>query len=71
LSISQAAVISPMWLNACGKLPSSSPRGLGLDRSSSAELIAGDRDQRRLGETGQAIGGREGCPLVQRCGQPP
>ena len=26
LSISQAAVISPMWLNACGKLPSSSPR---------------------------------------------
>ena len=40
LSISQAAVISPMWLNACGKLPSSFPRAVSISSASKSRSLA-------------------------------
>ena len=40
LSISHAAVISPMWLNACGKLPSSSPFTVSISSASSPRSLA-------------------------------
>ena len=40
LSISHAAVIRPMWLNACGKLPSSSPVAVSISSASSPRSLA-------------------------------
>ena len=40
LSISQAAVISPTWLNAWGKLPSSSPFAVSISSASSPRSLA-------------------------------
>src|SRR5262249_22095360 len=40
LSISHAAVISPMWLNACGKLPSSSPLEVSISSARSPRALA-------------------------------
>jgi hypothetical protein len=40
LSISQAAVISPMWLNACGKLPSNSPFAVSISSARSPRSFA-------------------------------
>ena len=39
-SISQAAVIRPMWLNACGKLPSSSPLATSISSASRPRSLA-------------------------------
>ena len=40
LSISQAAVIRPMWLNAWGKFPSSSPVAVSISSASSPRSLA-------------------------------
>src|SRR5262249_28282807 len=40
LSISHAAVISPMWLNACGKLPSCSPLRVSISSASRPRSFA-------------------------------
>ena len=51
LSISQAAVIRPMWLNACGKLPSCSPFCCVdlLGQQAEVVRVAGELVEQRLG----------------------